>query len=94
MALDLSVLLSSVGTITSLMEGSVKLVQTIRSGIVARNDEVKKQLTTSLTELKQNLDHVRELARMVEASDFCVASLGQPRMRQSRAGLMKVIEPI
>ena len=66
MALDLSVLLSSVGTITSLMEGSVKLVQTIRSGLVARNDEVKKQLTTSLTELKQNLEHARELARMAE----------------------------
>ncbi|GEM_PF-2309125 len=66
MALELSALLTAVGAISSLVKETLPVIQTIRSGIMARNEKAKQQLTESLKQLQQNLQHTGELARMAE----------------------------
>lgn len=66
MVVELSALLSAVGAVTPLMRGMVPIVQTIRSGVMARNKEMKQQIMQSLEELQHNLQHAGELAQVVE----------------------------
>jgi len=66
MVLDLATLISAVGMINSLLKESLPLIQTIRSGMLARNDEAKQQLATKLNQLQQNIQHAGELARVAE----------------------------
>ncbi|RMF29186.1 MAG: hypothetical protein D6759_14415 [Chloroflexi bacterium] len=67
MPLDLSTLLSSVGLLNSLVEETIPLVQTIRSGFRANNEEAKQHLSERLKQLQQNLQQAGQLARVAEA---------------------------
>ena len=67
MALELNVLISAVGAISSLVKDTVVSVQAIRSGMMAKNEEAKEQLTESLKQIEQNLQHAGELSLAAES---------------------------
>lgn len=66
MVLELSALITAVEAVSLLIKGTAPIVRTIRSGMMARNEEAKKQLMQSLEGLQQNLEHVGELAQVAE----------------------------
>lgn len=66
MVVELSTLLAAVGAVSSCIKEAVPIVQTIRSGVMARNKEAQEKLTKSLKELQQNLQHAGELAQRTE----------------------------
>ncbi len=67
MALEIAALLTAVGTINSLTKQTVDIVQTIRSGMMARNDEAKQKLEDSLKQIQDNLKLTGKLAQAAEA---------------------------
>ena len=67
MALELNVLISAVGAISSLVKDTVVSVQAIRSGWMAKNDEAKEQLAESLKQLQESLQHAGELSLAAES---------------------------
>jgi hypothetical protein len=66
MALELNLLITAVGAISSLVKDTVVTVQAIRSGLMTKNDETKQQLAESLKQLQQNLQHAGELSHAAE----------------------------
>lgn len=66
MVLELSALIAAVEAVSLLVKGTVPVVRAIRSGVMARNEEAKRQLMQSLEQLQQNLQHAGELAQVAE----------------------------
>ncbi len=85
MAIELSALVTAVGAISALMKETVPVVQTIRSGFMARNKAAQEKLTQSLTELQRNLQHAGELARVAESYLKTHENILELRMLCSRA---------
>jgi hypothetical protein len=67
MALEIAALLTAVGTINTLTKQTVEIVQTIRSGMMARNDDTKQKLDTVLKQIQENLKLTGKLAQAAEA---------------------------
>ena len=63
MALEIAALLTAVGTINTLTKQTVEIVQTIRSGMMARNDETKQKLDNALRQIQDNLKLTGRLAQ-------------------------------
>jgi len=66
MVVELSTLLTAVGAVSSCIKEAVPIVQTIHSGIIARNKKAQDKLMQRLKELQQNLQHVGELGQRTE----------------------------
>ncbi len=66
MAVTVEVLVAAVGAISTFVKEAGPIVNTIRSGFMARNKEAQMQLAQKLQELQHNLQLVGELTQVVE----------------------------
>lgn len=76
MPIELAAILAGVTTVSSIVDGSIKIVKAIRGGFSGANNAAKQQLEAQLVELRRNLMNIGVLA---ESADAYLVALGEVR---------------
>lgn len=76
MPIELAAILGSVTTVSSIVDGSIKIINTIRGGFGGANNEAKRKLEEELVELRRSLMNIGVLA---ESADSYLAALEEVR---------------
>ncbi len=67
MPVELAALITAVSSVSTLVKEAAPIVESIRSGVMARNDEQKQKLAQKLELLEQNLQRAGQLSQVAES---------------------------